>query len=243
MAKSSGLNVRLYVEGNDLSGDANSLSTVGYTNSLYDIATLDSTAQKRLMGPVDGTLGVNGWFDNRSGGIHPIFTSNSGKLPTADQNVLVPMGASVGDPSCAFVSKEADYNVESGSGAAVSVSSTFPIASGVGPEFGVMLTAFAATQSSAGSGTVFDSGASSSNGAAGILQLFSLASGSVTVNIQESTTSGGSYTNFMTFSTVAAAGAPTAERVTMTGTVQRYIKVVTTGTFSNAEIAVGLTRL
>ena len=227
MAKSSGLNVRLYVQGYDLSGDANSLSTIGYTNSLYDIATLDSTAQKRLMGPVDGTLGVNGWFDNRSGGIHPIFTSNSGKLPTADQNVLVPMGASVGDAVCGFVSKEADYNVESG----------------VGPEFGVMLTAFADTHSSAGSGTVFDSGASSSNGAAGILQLFSLDSGSVTVNIQESTSSGGSYTNFMTFSTVAAAGAPTAERVTMAGTVQRYIKVVTTGTFSNAEIAVGLTRL
>ena len=46
----------------------------------------------------------------------------------------------------------------------------------------------------------------------------------------------------MTFSTVAAAAAPTAERLVMTGNVARYVKVTTTGTFSNAKIALGFTR-
>jgi len=105
-----------------------------------------------------------------------------------------------------------------------------------------MLTAHDDTHSSAGSGTVVDSGASSSSGGSGYLQVLSVASGSVTVNLQESTSSGGSYSNFMTFSTVAAAAAPAAERVTMEGTVQRYIKVTTTGTFSNAKIVVGFSR-
>jgi len=105
-----------------------------------------------------------------------------------------------------------------------------------------MLTAHDDTHSSAGSGTVVDSGASSSNGGTGYCQLLSLDSGSVTVNLQESTSSGGSYSNFMTFSTVAAAAAPSAERLTMEGTVQRYIKVTTTGTFSNAKIVVGFSR-
>ena len=41
MAKTNGLNVRLYVEGYDLSGDANALSGLGYTSELLDVTTLD----------------------------------------------------------------------------------------------------------------------------------------------------------------------------------------------------------
>jgi len=240
MAKESGLNVRLYVEGYDLSGDANSLGSLGYTNSLYDITTLDVSGTKRLLGPVDGSIDVNGYFDNASGRIHPVFTSNSGSLPTADQVVLVPLGSAVGDPSIGLVAKEGNYDTERGD-SAITVMSTFH-GNGYAPEFGEMLTAHDDTHSSAGSGTVVDSGASSSNGGSGYLQVLSVASGSVTVNLQESTSSGGSYSNFMTFSTVAAAAAPAAERVTMEGTVQRYIKVTTTGTFSNAQIVVGFSR-
>ena len=106
MAKENGLNVRLYVAGYDISGDANSLGSMGYTNSLYEITTLDVSATKRLLGPVDGSLEVSGYFDNAAGKIHPVFTSNSGSLPTADQNVLVPMGAAVGDPAIGMVTKE-----------------------------------------------------------------------------------------------------------------------------------------
>jgi hypothetical protein len=240
MAKENGLNVRLYVEGYDLSGDANSLGSLGYTNSLYDITTLDVSGTKRLLGPVDGSIDVNGYFDNASGRIHPVFTSNSGSLPTADQVVLVPLGSAVGDPSIGLVAKEGNYDTERGD-SAITVTSTFH-GNGYAPEFGEMLTAHDDTHSSAGSGTVVDSGASTSNGGSGYLQLLSLASGSCTVNLQESTSSGGSYSNFMTFSTVAAAAAPSAERVTMEGTVQRYIKVTTTGTFSNAKIVVGFSR-
>jgi hypothetical protein len=241
MAKTSGLNVRLYVDGNDLSADANSLGAVGYTNTLYDIPTLDSAAMKRLIGTVDGTVTVNGWFDNRANGIHATFTSNSGKLPTADVNALIPLGSAVADPCLGLVAKEAEYNTDSASGTALAVTSSFSI-DGYAPSFGEMLTAFDDTHSSAGSGTVVDSGAATTNGGTGFLQVISVASGSVVVNLQEATSSGGSYSNFMTFSTVASAGAPTAEVLTMEGTVQRYLKVTTTGTFSNAKIVVGFSR-
>jgi len=95
MAKVNGLNVRLYVEGYDLSGDANSLSSLGYSNELLDVTTLDVSAHKRIVGIVDGEIGVEAWFDNASSRQHAVWSSNSGKLPTADQDVLVPMGASV----------------------------------------------------------------------------------------------------------------------------------------------------
>ena len=242
MAKESGLNVRLYVMGNDLSGDANALDGAGYTQELMDTTCLENAAMTRMVGRADGSIGVSGYFDNASNKIHATFTSNSGKLPTADQVVLVALSSAAGDPSVGISAKEADYNVSRSQGAAMTVSSTFS-GNGMGGEFGQMLTAHDDTHSSATAGTVVDSGASSSNGASAYLQVISIDSGSVIVNLQESTSSGGSYTNFMTFSTVAAAGAPTAVRQTMAGTLQRYIKVTTTGTFSNAKIAVALCRL
>ena len=242
MAKVTGLNVRLYVEGYDLSGDANALSGMGYTNELLDVTTLDVSAKKRIVGIVDGEISVDAFFDPASSRQHAVWTSNSGKLPTADQDVLVPMGAAVGDPCVGLISKQGTYSTTRSPASAISASATFT-ANASGPDFGVMLTAHDDTHSSAGSGTVMDGGAATTNGGVGYLQIFSLASGSVTVNLQESTSSGGSYSNFMTFSTVAAAAAPTAERLTMSGNVARYLKVTTTGTFSNAKIAVGFTRL
>jgi hypothetical protein len=243
MAKVNGLNVRLYVEGYDLSGDANALNGLGYTNELLDVTTLDVSAKKRIVGIADAEVSVDAFFDPASSKQHAVWTSNSGKQPSADQDVLVPMGSSVGDPCVGLVSKQGTYTTTRSPGSAISANATYTTSDGAGLEFGVMLTAHDDTHSSAGSGTVLDGGAATSNGGIGYLQVFSVASGSVTVNLQESTSSGGSYANFMTFSTVAAAGAPTSERLTMSGTVARYVKVTTTGTFSNAKIAVGFTRL
>ena len=242
MAKVNGLNVRLYVEGYDLSGDANALNGMGYTNELLDVTTLDVSARKRIVGIVDGEVSVDAFFDPASSRQHAVWTSNSGKLTMADQDVLVQMCAAVGDPCVGLISKQGTYSTTRSPGSAISASATFT-ANASGPDFGVMLTAHDDTHSSAGSGTVVDGGAATSNGGAAYLQIFSLASGSVTVSVQESTSSGGSYTNIVNFSTVAAAAAPASERLVMTGTVARYLKVTTTGTFSDAKIAVGFTRL
>ena len=241
MAKVNGLNVRLYVEGYDLSGDANALSGLGYTNELLDVTSLEASAKERIVGIVDSEISIEAWFDNAASKQHAVWTSNSGKLPTADQDILVPMGSAAGDPFVGLIAKQGTYSTTRAPGSAIAASAVFS-ANATGVEFGEMLTAFDDTHASAGSGTVVDSGASSSNGGTGYLQVLSVASGSVTVNLQEATSSGGSYSNFMTFSTVATAAAPAAERLTMEGTVQRYIKVTTTGTFSNAKIVVGFSR-
>ena len=242
MAIQTGLNTRLYVEGYDLSGDANSLDGAGYTQNLLDTTALNTEAVSRTAGLVEGNITFNGFFNNATGRSHPVLSSNSGKLPAGDQVVLIPFGSAVGDPFAGLVSKEGEYNVSRDQGSVITLTATYA-SEGIGTEFGEMLTAHEDTHSSAGSGTVLDGGAATTNGASGYCQIFSLDSGTVTVNIQEATSSGGSYVNMMTFSSVAAAGAPTAERGVMSGTVKRYIKVTTTGTFSNAVIAVGLHRL
>jgi hypothetical protein len=239
MAKESGLNVRLYVSGYDLSGDANSLSAVGYTNEQYEVTTLDLSATARLLGKVDGTLAVNGYFDNAANKIHAVLSGNSGKIPTADVNVLVPLSSTAGDPCYGLVAKEAEYNTERSDSGPVTVYSSFA-ANGYAPQFGEMITTH---QDTASSGTVnsavVDSGASSSNGASGFLQVFSVASGTPTIKVQHATSSGGTYTDLVSFTAVTDR---TSEYKEATGTVNRYLRYNVTGTYSNVVFAVGLSR-
>tara|TARA_R110000824_G_scaffold135553_1_gene298847 strand:- start:5546 stop:6271 length:726 start_codon:yes stop_codon:yes gene_type:complete len=240
MAKQTGLNVRLYVMGNDLSGDANAVDSMGYTQALLETTPLNAAAATRMTGLADGGVTVNGYFDNADNKIHATFTSNSGKLPTADQVVLIPFNSAVGDPAIGISAKQADYTVNRSPGSAMTVSSTFT-GNGMGGEFGAMLTAHDDTHASASNGTAVDNAASSASGGSGYLQIMSLASGSVIIKIQESANNS-TWTDLMTFSTVAAAGAPTAERLTMSGTVARYLRVISSGTFSNAKIAAQFAR-
>ena len=110
---------------------------------------------------------------------------------------------------------------------------------GASPEWGVMLTAGSVTD---GSGTTYaahDNGSSSANGAAGFAQLFSLTSGTVAWIIEHSSDDI-SYSTLLSFT---SASALTGERVAATGTVNRYTRLVTSGTFSTAQIAAGIARL
>jgi len=238
MAKTNGLDVRLYVEGYDLSADANSLNAVGYTNSLLDIPTLDSAAMKRLIGLADTNLTVNGWFDNAAGQIQAVFTSNSGKIPTDDQLLLIPFGSAIGSVAMGLVSKEASYDVDRPDAGGISVTSAFS-ANGSAAEFGKMLTAHKDTHGSAASNDSEDNSASSSSGAVAFLQVFSVASGTPTFKIEHSANDS-SWSDLVSFT---ASPAVTAERVTVAGTVNRYLRVTSTGTFTTCVFACAIQRL
>ncbi|ANS03209.1 hypothetical protein [uncultured Mediterranean phage uvDeep-CGR2-KM18-C74] len=240
MAKQSGLNVRLYVMGNDLSGDANAIGSMGYTQETLETTPLNAAAATRITGLADGEISVDGYFDNAANKIHATFTSNSGKLPSADQVVSVALNSAVGDPFVGISSKEAEYNVSRSVGSAITVSSTFP-GNGMGGEFGVMLTAHDDTHSSASNGTAVDNTASSASGGSGYIQLISLSSGSVTAKIQHSANNS-TWTDLVTFTAAGTSDVPTAQRSEVTGTVNRYLRVTTTGTFSNAKLVAAFAR-
>jgi len=241
MAVQNGLNVRLYVMGFDLSGSANAIDSMGYSQALLDTTPLNKEAQTRMVGLNDGTLSVNSYFDTGATGNHALYSSNSGKLPTADQVVLVPMGSAVGDPAIGISGKQAEYNVSRSDGSVITQSIGYS-GNGMGGEFGVMLTAHDDTHSSATNGTSVDNGASSANGAVGYIQIFALASGTVVAKIQHSADNS-TFADLISFTSTAAASAPTAYRATATGTINRYTRVITSGTFSNAQIASQIVRL
>ena len=241
MAITSGLNVRLLVEGRDLSGDANALDSMGYTQNLLDTTTLNKAAMARITGLSTGSVSVSAYFDNASTQGHATFSQNSGKLPTADQVVLVPLGSDIGSPSVGLSGKQAEYNVSRTSGSAITSSVTYE-GNGMGGEFGVMLTAFDDTHASSSSNSSVDNSASSSGGGVGYLENISLGSGTVTVKIEDSPDDA-TWSDLLTFTATGTSDVPSAERVEVTGTVDRYVRVTTTGTFTNLKFACQLVRL
>lgn len=114
------------------------------------------------------------------------------------------------------------------------------MANGYGLEWGVMLTAGLRTDTTATTGSyVDDNGAGTTYGAQAHLQIIDFEGTSVDVQIQDCTTSGGSYTSLIDFGSQTGPG---AWRGTVSGTVDRYLKVVTSGTFTYVTFAVAWTR-
>ena len=231
MAKTSGLNTRIYVAGYDISGDASSLDGVGYTQGLMETTSLTVEATSRITALADGSLSVSVFFEATSE--HAALLSSS-KLPTTDRNVLVPMGSAIGDGGISLVAKQANYDVsQGGNSAPVTAKASFSASAGYAPEFGVMLTAHDDTHSSATSNASVDNGGASTNGGAGQVQAFSLNSGTPTVKIEHSINNS-SWADLIAFT---ASTAISSEYKTVSGTVNRYIRVTTTGTFSNLKFA------
>ena len=115
---------------------------------------------------------------------------------------------------------------------------------GVAMDWCDLLTDGQVTHASAGSNTSRDDGAATSAGLVAYLEIVDCDSGTPTVVIQQSSDNGSSdaWATVLSFSAVGYASAPTAERVTVSGAVERYLRVTTTGTFSNADFIVATRR-
>lgn len=241
MVKAIGLDTRIYAEGIDLSGDVSSLSGIGSTQNLLDVTTLDLSATSRLAGLKDGNLSCSAFFDNSASRGHDTWTSLSGKIPTADQNVMVPLSQTIGEPVLMLVSKQGTYYVDRSSGGPVTCSVDYQSADGLSPDWGVLLTAGVAAANTTTSYTAIDNSASSSNGARGMVQVTGLTSGTANLLIEDSPDN-------LTYSTLiafTAATGVTSESKAVTGTVERYLRFTIQDAvgFSGCQFIVGVIRL
>jgi hypothetical protein len=238
VAKQSGLGVRLYAAGYDLSTDISAISSVSSQQDLLDTTALDTSARKRIIGLNDARITVNGWFDASTS--HAVWTSNSGKLPTTDQIVIVTYGTSRGDAFSGLDCKQATYDVSRTPGSALATTANYEGTAGAGVENGVLLTTGTTqTDSSATTSASVDEGATASGTSpAAYLEVISLASGEATIVVQDS----GNDVSFSTKVTFTSVTGRTSERVTAAGSSGRYLRIVTSGTFSNLVFVVGFSR-
>ena len=236
MAKKSGLGQQIFVHGYDLSGDVATIDNAGSPRDLLDATALNASANERLVGLSDGTMTVSSWFNDATEQEHAALKG----LPTTDRIVVWAFSATRGDVAAGLVSKQLNYDGSRGTDGSLSFTIDTQAASGVPLEWGNTLTTGKETHSSAGSSTSRDDGAASSAGLIAYLSITDIDSGTPTVTIQQSSDNGSSdaFATVLSFTAVAAVAAPTSERVTVSGAVERYLRITTTGTFSNLDFCV-----
>jgi hypothetical protein len=238
--KTSGLGDNFYIAGYDMSGDIGSISLSGGPATL-DVTGIDKSAHERIGGLRTGSMSWKSFFNPTVGATHDKLAA----LPTADVICTYARGTTLGNPAACQVSKQINYDGTRGD----SGEFTFAVeaqCNGFGLEWGLQLTAGKRTDTTATNGTSVDFGTGSTAfGLQAYLHVFSFTGTSVTVKLQESSDNGaGDAFTDVTGGGFTAATGVTSQRIATSSsqTVERYLRVVTTGTFSSAVFAVTVVR-
>lgn len=236
MPKKTGLGMRLFLHGYDLSGDVGAINTIRWSGAPLDVTAIDKSAMERIIGRHDSEITFNVFFNDAALAEHSLLST----LPTTDVLALVLAGTTRGDKTFAMTAKQVNYdwtrNADGSLIGTVQLLSTggFPM------ETGRLLVA-KTTHASATDETALDHGAQTTSGAVGFLQHFSAATGTVEYDIEDSADNN-TFANLLAFSDVATPYAPIAQRVAVSGTVDRYVRASTNGTFTTAVFSMGLRR-
>ena len=160
-------------------------------------------------------------------------------LPTTDTIASYFRGTTLLNPCASILGRQINYDPTRGTDGSLTMAVEVQ-SDGYGLEWGVQLTAGLRTDITGTTGAyVDDNGAASTNGAQAYLQIVEFAGTSVDVKIEDCSTSGGSYSSLIDFGSQTGIG---AWRGSASGSVARYLKVVTSGTFTYATFAVHWTR-
>lgn len=240
MAKQTGLGDNFYVAGYDLSGDIGSIEGSAPL-VMHEVTGIDKSAKERRGGVRDGQMSWSAWFNPSNNQAHDRFSN----LPTTDVNVTYARGTTLGNPGYCMVAKQLNYDGKRGNGGEF----TFDVeaqANAFGAEWGRQGTAGKRTDTAATNGTSVDFLVGSTTfGLQAYLQVFSFTGTSATVKIQESSDNavGDPFADVVggTFGAQTAIGASRIATATNL-TVERYLRVVTTGVFSECTFSVVIVR-
>lgn len=236
--KQTGIGDNLYVAGIDLSGDIGSIASISGGPKALEVTGIDKAGFERIGGTRDGSLEFVSFFNPDTGQAHPTLSA----LPTADQIVSYFRGTTLGNGGASMVGKQIGYDPTRNEDGSLTFKVS-ALANGFGVEWGRMLTAGKRTDTTATNGTGVDfTTVSTSFGWQAYLHVFAFAGTSVTVTLQDSADDI-SYANLTGGAFTAATGV-TSQRLAggATATVRQYVRVITSGTFSNAVFAVLFTR-
>lgn len=233
MAKTSGLGDAFWLGGYDLSGDIAALKTVRGGIETLDVTDITQQAMARLGGRTDGELGFTSYFDPAPNMEHARLSL----LPTADVMATYARGTLLGGDAACMIAKQVNYDGtrDDKGGLTFDVQA---VANGFGLEWGNQLTAGIRSDTGAANGTGVDFAAATSFGWQAYLQVFSFTGTSCTVTIKDSADNS-SFAAFTGSAFTAATGITTQRLVGgATATVRQFVRVDTSGTFSQCSFAV-----
>lgn len=238
MAKQSGLGDALFVAGYDLSGDIGAIDGINGGPAALDVTAIDKSGHERIGGQRDGGIEFTAFFNPATDRAHPRLKL----LPTADQIASYLRGTALGGQAASIIAKQLNYDGTRGEDGSLTFKVN-AVGNGYGLDWGRSLTAGKRTDSAPTNGASVDHiDASTAFGWQAFLHVFAFTGTSVTVTLQDSADDA-AWANLAGGAFTAASGV-TSERLEggRTATVRRYLRAITSGTFSNAVFAVVFTR-
>lgn len=239
--KTSGLGDKWYVGGVDLSGDTSAIARVGGGPASPLVMTdITQSAFARAGGILAGEMNWTSFFDKGAGQAHPTLSA----LPRTSTLVTYShQPAAVGSAMASMLAKQIGYDPTRGNDGALSIAVAAQNSDGYPLEWGQALQVGKRTDATATSpATGLDQAASSAFGWQAYLHVFAVTGTSVTVTLQDSADNatfanltGGAFTAATTAGFQRLAGAPGS-------TVRRYVRAITTGTFTVGTFAVNFVR-
>ena len=228
-SKTGGLGDNFYIGGYDLSGDIASLDQISGPMTPFDVTPINASANVRIGGLRSGDLQFTSFFDAAAGQEHVALST----LPTTDVIATYCRGTVLQNPAACIHGRQINYDPTRDNTGNLTLKVEVQSDS-YGLEWGEQLTAGLRTDGSATVGSAITDTAASNYGGQAYFQLVSFTGTSVTIDIQSATSSGGSYSS--TGLTTTAMNAVGSQRLATANnlTINQYLKVVTTGTFSNA---------
>jgi len=240
MAKGSGFGDQLFVAGYDLSGDVSTVS-LGAPSGILDVTSINSAGgHERIYSHVDGAIDFATFFNDAAAAQHVVLKA---KGSDADRITTYFHGSAIGNMAAGMVAKQVNYDGNRSSDGSLTFS-VQALANAYGLDYGEMLTAGKRTDTTATTGASHNYGAATANGLIAYLQVFSVTGTSCTVKIQQSSDNGGGDAFADLISFTAATGI-TSERKTAAAldtAVEQYLRIVTTGTFTECTFAVMVSR-
>lgn len=229
-----GKNAKVYVAGYDLTNYLNSIETPK-TADTAETSTFGGNTKTYIPGLVDATMQAEGFFDGSASAVDEVLNSIFGVNGSLWS--WYPQGDAVGGFGYGLKLIKNSYNIMATIDDACKIS--IGGQSIEGRDRIVSLHALG-EETASGNGTAVDNGAATLNGAVAYIQAPAV-TGTVAVKIQHSTNNS-VWVDLMSFTDVSADN--TAERITVAGTVNRYVRVV--WTLDEAEsltFNIGLARL
>lgn len=241
MTKKSGLGQRFYVGGYAIHGDVGSFQRIAGGPAVLVVTGVDKLAFERITGKRDGGIDFTTFFNDAAGQEHAALKG----LPTADVVCSLLTAATIGAPACSEIAKQIGYDGTRDDEGNL----TFSIetqSNGYGVDWGEALTDGQRTDGAATDGSSWDYTAvqSSTDGWQMFWHLIAFTGTSVTMKVQDSANNS-AFTDVTGATSGAQTVAHTAGRVAGgagSTAVRRYVRVSTTGTFSNAVFVVAFTR-
>lgn len=212
-----GKNATVFINGYEVSDHLSSVTVSGEAD-VAEVSTLGSSDKAYIAGMKDATVSAEGYYAGNSTSIDSEMSTNLGTTTTW---TTVMEADAIGAIAYGVRAVETTYEVGAEIGGATAISIEGQVTGG--REAGRVLHPHG-SETSTGTTSGLDNGASTADGAAAYLQVTAASGTTPTLDVKVQHSSDGStYADLITFTQVTAANA--YERVAVTGTVNRYLRV------------------